>query len=117
MQFDLYKFSYTSYIPLHSYLYLYWHFKKNINEHVELKINETKIMINILIFNPLINSSSYIYLNAENIFIIIILIFCMTDKLFTGPSALICARTPNMYSYKILEERAKEVGVSDQTQK
>ena len=84
---------------------------------MELKIDETKIMINISIFNPLINSSSYIYLNAENIFIIIILIFCMTDKLFTGPSALERARTPDMYLYKIQEERSKEVAVSDQTQK
>ena len=84
---------------------------------MELKIDETKIMINILIFNPLINSSSYIYLNAENILIIIILIFCMTDKLFTGLSALERARTPDMYLYKIQEERAKEVAVSDQTQK
>ena len=84
---------------------------------MELKIDETKIMINILIFNPLINSSSYIYLNAENILIIIILIFCMTDKLFTGLSALERARTPDMYLYKIQEERAKEVAVSNQTQK
>mgnify|MGYP001795077803 CR=1 FL=1 len=41
----------------------------------------------------------------------------MTDKLFTGPSALECARTPDMYSYKIQEGRAKEVAVSIQTQK
>ena len=84
---------------------------------MELKINETRIMINILIFNPLINSSSYIYLNAENIFIIIILIFCMTDKIFTGPSALERASTPDMYLYTKQEGRAKEVAVSNQTQK